>query len=64
MRHTNIGFIGGGNMARSLIGGLVATTDSPAMIYVSEPEEDKRRYFQDTYGAKVSGDNGSRDDSW
>ncbi len=33
-----ISFIGGGNMATSLIGGLIADGRDPASIYVSDPE--------------------------
>jgi len=38
----NIAFIGGGNMARSLIGGLIRTGMSAQLITASEPNEDLR----------------------
>lgn len=36
MLNKNIGFIGGGNMARSLIGGLISSGIKPDSIYVSD----------------------------
>ena len=38
MKNITIGFIGGGNMARSLIGGLIADGFAAAQIYVSDPD--------------------------
>lgn len=38
MKNINIGFIGGGNMARSLIGGLIADGFAAGQIYVSDPD--------------------------
>lgn len=38
MKDCKIAFIGGGNMARSLIGGLVADGFNPLHIHVSDPE--------------------------
>ena len=38
MKDCKIAFIGGGNMARSLIGGLVADGFNPQHIHVSDPE--------------------------
>lgn len=35
--HCNIGFIGGGNMAQALIGGLIARDFPASRIYVSDP---------------------------
>ncbi len=37
MKNIPIAFIGGGNMARSLIGGLVAGGHEPDRIWVAEP---------------------------
>ena len=42
MNDSNIGFIGGGNMARSLIGGLVADGVAPQRIWVAEPDAERR----------------------
>jgi pyrroline-5-carboxylate reductase len=36
----NIGFIGGGNMAASIIGGLLASGSAPESIWASDPSED------------------------
>ena len=38
MKNIQIGFIGGGNMARSLIGGLIADGFAAKQIHVSDPE--------------------------
>lgn len=38
MKDCNITFIGGGNMARSLIGGLISDGFDPRQIHVSDPE--------------------------
>lgn len=42
MKTSTIGFIGGGNMARSLIGGLIADHTDPATLWVSEPDPQQR----------------------
>ena len=42
MKTQTIGFIGGGNMARSLIGGLIQSGIAPAQIQVSEPDAVRR----------------------
>jgi pyrroline-5-carboxylate reductase len=57
MQINNIGFIGGGNMARSLIGGLINTGRAPNTIRVSEPDPQKRKYFLDTLGVRAVEDN-------
>ncbi len=41
MKTKNIGFIGGGNMASSLISGLVASGHSPQQIWVADPDQEK-----------------------
>ena len=40
MGSSNITFIGGGNMAASLISGLIADGLEPAAITVSDPDHD------------------------
>jgi pyrroline-5-carboxylate reductase len=45
-----IGFIGGGNMAESLIGGLLASGQTAASLFVSEPEAKRRDRLSETYG--------------
>jgi pyrroline-5-carboxylate reductase len=46
----NIAFIGGGNMARSLIGGLIARGTSAARIRVAEPVETLRESLARDFG--------------
>jgi len=52
-----IGFIGGGNMAGSLIGGLINAGYSAADIMVSEPDETRLQTLKDDFKVKVSLDN-------
>lgn len=52
-----IAFVGGGNMARSLIGGLIARGAQPAQLAVSEPQEGLRRALAADFGVCVSDDN-------
>ena len=48
-----IGFIGGGNMARSLIGGLLAKGIAPTQLWVSEPTLANRQRLQEDFGVQV-----------
>ena len=50
MNNSPIAFIGGGNMARSLIGGLVARDMPAAAIRVSEPVPELREALQRDFG--------------
>ena len=43
MKQTTIGFIGAGNMARSLAGGLIANSWSPERIMLSDPDPQQLR---------------------
>ena len=52
-----ISFIGGGNMATSLIGGLIADGRDPASIYVTDVEAVKLEYLADTFRVQTSSDN-------
>ena len=52
-----IGFIGGGNMAASLIGGLVAAGHPAASIRVSEPDADRAAALQARFGLVIATDN-------
>ena len=52
-----IGFIGGGNMAKALIGGLLAADRVAGNILVAEPNRDAAEYLRDTFGVKVLSDN-------
>lgn len=49
-------FIGGGNMARSLIGGLVAAGADPAAIRVAEPNAAARESLSSDFGVAVFAD--------
>jgi len=52
-----IAFIGGGNMARSLIGGLVARGQSVESIHVAEPYEALRTALAGDFGVRTHLDN-------
>lgn len=52
-----IAFIGGGNMASSLIGGLVDTGFPPARIRVSDPIADNRHKLEADFGVVTGADN-------
>ena len=51
-----IAFIGGGNMARSLIGGLLAQGHAPASIHVAEPVPALRDALRADFGVAVFDD--------
>jgi pyrroline-5-carboxylate reductase len=52
-----LAFIGGGNMARSLIGGLLARGVAPESIVVSEPVDALRVALATDFGVRVREDN-------
>ncbi len=52
-----ISFIGGGNMAHSIIGGLVASGWAAGRIYVSDPVESRRNLLEQEFGVHVHHDN-------
>ncbi len=54
---STIAFIGGGNMARSLIGGLLARGTAAADIRVSEPVDTLRDALARDFGVAVGADN-------
>jgi pyrroline-5-carboxylate reductase len=54
---TRIAFIGGGNMATSLVGGLIAAGSSSASIIVAEPDTDKRTQLSKQFGVATTADN-------
>lgn len=51
------GFIGGGNMARSIIGGLITMGRAADTIKVAEPDAQKREYFRDSLGIEAKENN-------
>jgi pyrroline-5-carboxylate reductase len=54
---STIGFIGGGNMAASLIGGLIDSGVSASDITVAEPDENRCQTLQTQFGIKTTTDN-------
>ena len=54
-----LAFVGGGNMARSLIGGLVRRGAAPARIAVAEPNAELREALAADYGVSVHADGAS-----
>lgn len=54
---TRIAFIGGGNMARSLIGGLVGGGSDAASIHVAEPNASARDNLEREFGVVTHADN-------
>ena len=57
MKDTPIAFIGGGNMARSLVGGLVADGMPAARLQVAEPDPARRAALEQEFGIRTSADN-------
>ncbi len=54
---TRIAFVGGGNMARALIAGLVRQGAAAAQIRVGEPDADHRAQLARDYGVQSAADN-------
>ena len=54
---SSIAFIGGGNMASCIIGGMISNGFSAEDIVVSEPGEESRSRLEETYGVKTLTDN-------
>lgn len=52
-----ISFIGGGNMATSLIGGLIADGRDPASVYVTDVDTTKLETLADAFRVQTSTDN-------
>jgi len=57
MSNDTIAFIGGGNMARSLIGGLIARGTPASSIHVAEPHQELREALARDFGVHVHADN-------
>ncbi|HEX7027360.1 MAG TPA: pyrroline-5-carboxylate reductase [Gammaproteobacteria bacterium] len=54
--HKTIGFIGGGNMARSLIGGLLQDGYDPSKIRVCDPAPEQRQRLKQAFDIQISAD--------
>lgn len=54
---TTIAFIGGGNMARSLLGGLIADGSDPQSLWVADPDAGQREGLRAQLGIQTSADN-------
>ena len=57
MREDRLVFLGGGNMATSLIAGLIDDGLEPRRILVSEPDRRQQQYLSDRFGVHVTQDN-------
>ncbi|MEN9757876.1 MAG: hypothetical protein RL755_2063 [Pseudomonadota bacterium] len=57
MNTQKIGFIGGGNMAVSLLNGLITSGHSPQQIWVSDTNPDTLAYLSEQFGVYTSSDN-------
>ena len=57
MEDSTIAFIGCGNMARSLIGGLIANGTAPENLSASDPDEGQRHAISDQYAVKTDANN-------
>jgi pyrroline-5-carboxylate reductase len=57
MKSISIAFVGGGNMARSLVGGLVTDGVPATQFTVSEPEPARREALEREFGVATTADN-------
>lgn len=56
-KNNNIAFLGGGNMARSLIGGLIKSGIKPDQIHISDPNETARATLHADFGISTGTSN-------
>lgn len=57
MKDISIAFVGGGNMARSLIGGLLAGGSDPDRLWVADPDAGQRELLRSRFGVHTSTSN-------
>lgn len=57
MQNMTIGFIGGGNMGQSIISGLLASGYDPALIWVSNPTQEKLADLRARFAVHTTQDN-------
>ncbi|MGJ8682123.1 pyrroline-5-carboxylate reductase [Paraglaciecola sp.] len=57
MQHRKIGFIGAGNMTRSIISGLISHGYPANLIMASNPSEGKLESLKQSYGIQITQDN-------
>jgi pyrroline-5-carboxylate reductase len=57
MKNTRLAFIGAGNMARSLIGGLIADGWNPTSIYVADPDSKQLSALATSFQVNTDNDN-------
>jgi len=57
MENRNIGFIGGGNMTTSLLGGLISDGFAADNIWVAEPDAARREELASRFGVHTGADN-------
>ena len=57
MKKQKIGFIGAGNMARSLIGGLISSGVKSDNLFATDPSEDTRKALEKDFSIKTFADN-------
>lgn len=56
-KHPSIAFIGAGNMAKSIISGLINNEYAPEAIWATNPSSDKLQYLHQHYNIQISNDN-------
>ncbi len=57
MKRSKLSFIGAGNMARSLVGGLIADGCDPSLIRLSDPQADQIQDLAHRMGVQILSDN-------